>query len=103
MNETRKNGKKTVSRQILAHLALRRTTNFFKKNRALSVTRYHSQLSLCTIPKKANDPILRKLSDGRTDRRTDGQTDGQTDESDFIKHCPTNVKRPTTMITTTII
>ena len=44
--------------------------------------------------------ILRKLSD---DGRTEGQTDGQTDESDFIEHCPTNAKRPTTMITTKMI
>ena len=76
---------------------------FFKKNQALSVIRHHSQLSSCTIPEKANDPILRLLSDRRTDRRTDEQTDGQTDESDFIEHCPTNVKRPTAMLTTTII
>ena len=41
--------------------------------------------------RKTNDPILRKLSDGRTDR----QTGGQTDESDFIGRCPTNVERPT--------
>ena len=54
---------------------------FFSKNLALSVTRYHGQLSSCTISEKTNDPILRKLvTDGRTDRRRDGQTD----ESDFI-------------------
>ena len=46
-------------------------TNFFSKNLALSVTRYHSQLSLCTISEKTNDPILRKFSDGRIDRGTD--------------------------------
>ena len=55
---------------------------------APSVTRYHGQLSSCTISEKTNDPILRKLNDGRTD----GRTDGQTDESDFIVPCPTNVK-----------
>ena len=38
-----------------------------------SVTRYHGQLSSCTISKKTNDPILRKLSDGRTDGRIDGR------------------------------
>ena len=52
---------------------------------ALSVTRYHGQLSSCTISEKTNDPILRKLSGGRTD----GQT--ETDESDFMRHCPTHV------------
>ena len=70
----------------------------------------HGQLSLCTIPENTNDPIVRKLSDGRTNRRTDkrkdertdgrmdgrmdGQMDVQTDESDFIGRCPTNVERP---------
>ena len=49
---------------------------FFLKNLALSVTRYHGQLSLCTIPEKTNDPILRKLGYGRTD----GQTDRGTEE-----------------------
>ena len=52
--------------------------------------------------RKKNDPILRKLSDGRTDRRTDKRTDErsdgrmgvQTDESDFIGRCPTNIERP---------
>ena len=34
---------------------------------ALSVTRYHSQLSPCTISEN-DDPILRKLSDGQRDR-----------------------------------
>ena len=38
------------------------------KNLALSVTRYHAQLSSCTISEKNNDPILRKLSDGQTDK-----------------------------------
>ena len=40
----------------------------------------------CTISEKTNDPILRKISDGRTD--------GQTNESDFIGRYPTNVERP---------
>ena len=61
--------------------------NFFFKNLASSVTRYHSQLSSCTIPEKTNDPILRKLSDRRKER----QTDRQTNESDFTGRCPTNV------------
>ena len=59
---------------------------FFSKILASSVTRYRGQLSSCTISEKTNDPVLRKLIDGRTDR--------QTDESDFIGCCPTNVERP---------
>ena len=43
------------------------------KNLASSVSRYHGQLS-CTIPEKANDPFLRKLSG----RRTEGQTERRT-------------------------
>ena len=35
---------------------------FFPKNLAPSVTRYHGQLSSCTITEKTNDPILKKLS-----------------------------------------
>ena len=46
---------------------------FFLKNLAPSVTRYHCQLSSCTILEKNNDPILRKRSDERTYRRTDGR------------------------------
>ena len=59
---------------------------FFFKNLASAVTRYHGQLSSCTIKEKTNDPILRKVSDGRIDR--------QVDQSDFIGHCPTNVEWP---------
>ena len=43
---------------------------FFFKNLGTSLTRYHDQLSSCTISEKTNDPILRKFSDGRIDRRT---------------------------------
>ena len=57
---------------------------FFQKSGS-SVTRYHGQLSSCTISEKINDPVLRKLSDGRTDE--------QTVESDFIGRCLTNVER----------
>ena len=39
---------------------------------ASSVTRYHGQLSSCTISEKTNGPILRKLSEGRMDGRTNG-------------------------------
>ena len=40
---------------------------FFFKN--LPVTRYHGQLSSCTILEKTKDPILRKLEDRRTEGR----------------------------------
>ena len=43
---------------------------------APSVTSYHGQLSSSTISENANDPILRKLSDGQTGRK------------DFIECCP---------------
>ena len=36
---------------------------FFFKNLALSVTRYHHQLSSCTILEKTSDTILRKLNE----------------------------------------
>ena len=62
----------------------------FFNNLASSVTRYHGQPLSCTILENTNDPILIKLSDGRTDR----QTGEQTDESDFIGRCLTNVERP---------
>ena len=69
---------------------------------ASSVTRYHGQLSSCTISEKTNDLILRKFSDGRTDgqtdRQKDRQTDRQMDESDFIGRCRTNVESPICII-----
>ena len=66
---------------------------FFFKNLAPPLPRYYGQLSSCTILEKTNDPILRKLSDGRAD----GQTDVTTEESDFIGRCPTYVEHPTTL------
>ena len=68
--------------------------NFFSKKLALSVTRYHGQLSQCTISEKTNAPILKKPSHGQTDRQTDRRTD-KTDESDFIGCCSINVECPT--------
>ena len=44
--------------------------NFFFRNLALSVTRYHGQLSLCTISEKTNDPLLRIFSVGWMDGQT---------------------------------
>ena len=49
----------------------------FLKNLASSATRYHGQISSCTISEKTNDPILRKLSDGRTDGQTGRRIDGR--------------------------
>ena len=46
---------------------------FFFKNLASSVSRYHGQLSSCTISEKTNDPILRKISDGQTDGLAEGR------------------------------
>ena len=86
--------KNLVSGPIFAHLTQIRATNFFFKILAPSDTRYHCQLSSCTVSEKTNDPILRKLSDGQTD----GRTDWQTDECDFTRRCPTNVERPTSRL-----
>ena len=41
----------------------------FFKNLASSVTRYHGQLSSCTVSEKTSDSILRKFSDNGTDGR----------------------------------
>ena len=78
MNSTLKNGKNLVLCRILAHMTQIWAANFFEKNLEPSVTRYYDQLSSCTISEKTDDPILRKLSDGRTDGQTDGQTDRRT-------------------------
>ena len=79
--------KSLVLGPILVHLARIRAANFFFEIFPPSVTRYYSQLWYSTILEKTNDPILGKLSDGRTDRGTDH-------ESDFIGRCPTKVERP---------
>ena len=44
---------------------------FLFKNLAPSVTRYHDQLSSCTISEKTNNPGLRKRNDGWTDGQTE--------------------------------
>ena len=63
--------KNLVSSLTLAHLAQTPAANFFSKYLASSVTRYHGQLSSCTISETTNDTILRKLSEGRTNGRTE--------------------------------
>ena len=75
MNQTWENGKKTnFGPDFSLFLAQIWAANFSPANLASSVTTYHGQLSPCTISEKTNDPILRKLSDGRTDRQTDRRT-----------------------------
>ena len=76
MNQTRENCKKPSFGPNFGPFDSNSANEFFFKNLALSVTRYHGQLSSCTISEKTNDPILRKLSDGWTDRPTDRQTEG---------------------------
>ena len=73
MIQTQRNGEKLYFGLYLGPLSRNSGYQFFFKNRASSVTRYHGQLSSCKISEKTNDPILRELSDGRTDRQTDGQ------------------------------
>ena len=51
-----------------------RAAKIFFKRLSSSVSRYYGQLSLFTISKKNNDPILRKFSDWQTDGQTDRRT-----------------------------
>ena len=78
--------KNVVSGPILAQIQAAK--KFFFRSLPLSVTRYHGQLSLCTISEKTNDPNL------VMDRWTGRLTGGQTDKNDFIGRCPTKVIRP---------
>ena len=80
MNQNWENCKKPSFRPNFGPFSPNLAANIFFKNLALSVTRYHGQLSSCTTSEKNNDPIF---SDGWTD----GRTDCHTDESDFIRHC----------------
>ena len=66
--------------------------NLFFKSLALSVTRYHGQLSSSTISEKTNALILRKFSDWEMHRWIDRQIN----KRDFIGCCPTNVQCPIT-------
>ena len=54
---------------IYVYWAQIRTTKFFFKNLASSVTRYHGQPSSCKI-EKTNDQISRKVSDVLVNKRT---------------------------------
>ena len=50
----------------------------------LSVFKYSYYLFSGQKSEKTNQPLLRKISNWRTDRQTDRQTNGQTENSDFI-------------------
>ena len=73
MNQTSENGKKPSFGPNFGPFCPIRATFFFffffQKLLASSVTRYHGQLSSCTISEKTDNLILTKLSDGRTDGR----------------------------------
>ena len=90
---------------------------FLFKNLALSTTRYHGQLSSCTISEKVMIQSCEKLvmdgrTDGQMDRRTDNRKDGQmerwrdgrknkqTDQKDFIGRCLAYVERPKVSLST---
>ena len=54
---------------ILAHLTGVWAVNFFFRNLVSSVTRYHCQLSSCTMSEKTNDAILRQLGEWWAEKR----------------------------------
>ena len=88
MIQTQENDKKTHFGLIYARWAqIWSIHHFLFKILALQVDRYHSQLSLCPISGKSNDPILRKVSYRRTNGWTDRWTDRQIDGNDFIDRC----------------
>ena len=66
---TWENGKKQSFEHDFSPFDPNSDPQFFFHNLTSSVTRYHGQLSSCTISEKTNGPILRKLSDGRKDGR----------------------------------
>ena len=70
MKQTRENNKKPSFEANFGPLGLiSGRQNFFFKNLAPSVTRYHGRLSSCTMSEKTNDSILRKLSDRQTEAK----------------------------------
>ena len=77
MIQTQKNGEKPDFGPDLGPLGPNSGRRFsFFKNVASSATRYHGQLSSCTILEKTNDPIVRKLSGRRNGGRVDGKFHG---------------------------
>ena len=71
MNQTRENDKKPSFEPDFGPFSPNSGSQFFSKYLASSVTRYHGQLSSCTISETTNDTILRKLSEGWTNGRTE--------------------------------
>ena len=65
--QTQENGEETHFGPDLGPLGADSGRQFFFKNMASLVTRYHGQLSSCTLLEKNNHPILRKFSEGRSD------------------------------------
>ena len=95
INQTWVTGKSLVFVPVLVYCAQIWAYNFFFQNAGSSVTRYHGQLSSCTISEKTNDPILRKLSDGRTDGQTDRQTNRRTNAWEWLhRMLSDNFERP---------
>ena len=92
MNQTLENGKKTSFRHNFGPFGSGSPVFFFFKYLALSVTRYHGQVSSCTITEKTNNPISRKLCERQKDR----QRDRLTDKSDFVGQTLSNVEHPKT-------
>ena len=77
MNRTWENGKKSIFGPNFGPSDPNSCHQFFFfQNLTFLVTRYHGQLSSCTILEKTNDLILRKRIDGRTDGWMDLRTDG---------------------------
>ena len=77
MIQTQKNGEKPDFGPDLGPLGPNSGRRFsFFKNVASSATRYHGQLSSCTILEKTNDPIVRKLGDRQKPGRVDGKSHG---------------------------
>ena len=64
--------------------------NFFSKTWHFQSLNIMDSYDHVQYQRKTNDPIMKKVSD----RRTDGRTDRQTDESYLIGRCPTNFERP---------
>ena len=61
MNQTWENSKKPSFGPNFGLFGTNVGHEYFFQKLAKSVTRYHSQLSSCTISKKTNDPILISL------------------------------------------
>ena len=92
VNQTWENGEKPSSGPGFNPFGPNSGCKFFFKYLALSVTRYHGQLSWSTISE--SNLMMQSWENLVTDGRTDGQADKQMDESDFRGRSPTNIERP---------